>query len=229
MQPGAAIMTIASKIEHFMLRLINNERADAGLDPLRLSSSLNAAAEKHTVWMLRNDVFDHTGAGGSNGGDRMQDAGYKLRGDYKWGENIALRSLGGIEGLRDDVRDLHNRLMDSPGHRANILGRGFDEIGIGIERGTFRLNGSDLNAVAVTQDFGRTDANISQSPPPDADTFVLRTASPLDAMVGQNGRLDLAATLAGSGDPAAWISALNDAGDQFAFAAPVEDRAVWLL
>lgn len=222
-------MTIASKIERFMLRLINNERADAGLDPLRFANPLNTAAEKHTVWMLRNDVFDHTGAGGSDAGDRMQEAGYQLRGDYKWGENIALRSLGGSEGLRDDVRDLHNRLMDSPGHRANILGRGFDEIGIGIERGAFRLNGSNLNAVAVTQDFGRTDAKIGQSLPRDADTFVLRTVSSQDTMAGQNARLDLAATLAGSGDPAAWISAMNDAGDHFALASGVEEQTVWLL
>ncbi len=224
-------MTRANPAERLMLKLINQERAKANIDPLRFDSNLNTAAEKHTEWMLRKDVFDHTGAGGSNAGERMRDAGYRLTGNYKWGENIALRSEGGDAGMRDDVRDLHNRLMDSPGHRANILNPAFDEIGIGIERGMFRLNGSTFDAVAVTQDFGRTAANNTQQKAENilaseasADQFVLRPTGVHAGFTGQDEKLDLAATLNTAGDSAEWIRALEAAANPFQDRSMADDR-----
>jgi hypothetical protein len=155
-------MARANKLERYMLTLINHDRRAAGLDPLRLDGSLNASAERHSEWMLNRDIFSHTGASGSQPENRMREAGYALQGNWRTGENIALQSERGASGLRDDVRDLHARLMQSPDHRANILNPAFHEIGIGLERGMFRLNGSQLNALVVTEDFGRTAARHSQ-------------------------------------------------------------------
>jgi serralysin len=155
-------MARANKLERYMLTLINHDRKAAGLDPLRLDNSLNASAERHSEWMLNRDIFSHSGAGGSSPENRMQEAGYALRGNWRSGENIALQSERGAAGLRDDVRDLHQRLMQSPEHRANILNPAFHEIGIGLERGMFRLNGSQLDALVVTEDFGRTSTRSSQ-------------------------------------------------------------------
>jgi hypothetical protein len=155
-------MARASNAERYMLRLINHERAQAGLDPLRFNGDLNGAAERHSEWMIKKDVFSHSGGGGTSPGERMQDAGYRLQGNWRTGENIALQSERGNSGIMDDVRDLHRLLMQSPEHRANILNPKFDEIGIGIERGMFRLNGNNFDAAVVTQDFGRTAANTAR-------------------------------------------------------------------
>lgn len=154
-------MSEASAAEVLMLNLINQERASLGIAPLRLNSDLNESSEDHSQWMLDTDIFSHTGAGGSSATQRMVAAGYDLEGRWATGENIALQSERGVPGIDDDVRNLHDSLMASPGHRANLLNPNFEEIGIGIELGSF--NG--FQAVVVTQNFGTTDA-VASAPPP---------------------------------------------------------------
>lgn len=44
----------------------------------------------------------------------------------------AWRGAGENVGYAGSVTDLHRALMRSPGHRANILRAGFDQVGIGI-------------------------------------------------------------------------------------------------
>jgi uncharacterized protein YkwD len=152
-------MSLASRFETLMLELINQERADRGLNPLALNGRLNDAAETHTQWMLADDVFSHTGEGGSTPSDRMRAAGYVLAGSWASGENIAWQSARGAAGIADDVANLHAALMNSPGHRANILSTSYTEIGLGIETGLFRVNGTNWDAVMVTQNFARSGAD----------------------------------------------------------------------
>lgn len=149
-------MSTASDLEWLMLSLINEERNANGLDPLELELRLNDSSEDHSEWMLQTDRFSHTGSGGSNPGDRMRDSGFEFSGSWTWGENIAIQSERGEPGLADDVEDLHQSLMNSPGHRANILNPNFEVIGIGIEQGDY--NGWD--GVIVTQNFARTGAEV---------------------------------------------------------------------
>lgn len=158
-------MSQASNLERQMLDLINEERAAVGADPVTLELRLNDAAEDHSSWMLNVDRFSHTGVGNSSPGDRMRDADFTFSGSWTWGENIAWQSERGAPGLADDVENLHESLMNSPGHRANILNPNFEVIGIGIERGDY--NGWD--AVMVTQNFARTGASVQldQSATPD--------------------------------------------------------------
>jgi len=150
-------MSLASAAERQMLELINQERADAGLNPLRLNTLLNEASEDHSAWMVDTDTFSHTGQGGSSATERMQAADYPFEGSWASGENIAWQSERGADGIADDVIDLHQGLMESPGHRANILNPDFTEIGIGIEQGD--MDGFD--GVVVTQNFARTDGDTS--------------------------------------------------------------------
>ncbi|UWQ28112.1 CAP domain-containing protein [Leisingera sp. M523] len=149
-------MSQASQLERQMLDLINAERTSRGLNPVQLELRLNDSAEDHSEWMLQQDVFSHTGSGGSSAGDRMKDAGFQFSGSWTWAENIAWQSERGAAGLADDVVNLHESLMNSPGHRANILNANVEVIGIGIEQGNF--NGWD--AVMVTQNFARTSADL---------------------------------------------------------------------
>lgn len=152
-------MSLASDLEMQMLALINVERTSRGLTPLKINGRLNDAAETHSEWMLAADVFSHTGENGSSPGDRMRDAGYVFSGSWSSGENIAWQSQRGAAGFSDDVINLHNSLMASPGHRANILNPNFVEIGIGIEVGYFTSNGTEWPAVIVTQNFATSSAD----------------------------------------------------------------------
>lgn len=154
-------MTYANALELYMLELINEERTSRGLNPLRLETNLNQSAEDHSIWMLRENEFSHTGQGGSSATERMIDAGFNLSGSWGTAENIAVQSARGEAGYRDDVRDLHNSLMNSSGHRANILNPDLEYIGIGIEVGSFTYdNGFTANSVIVTQNFGRTTGSV---------------------------------------------------------------------
>ncbi|NOE27589.1 CAP domain-containing protein [Ruegeria sp. HKCCD6157] len=149
-------MSTASTFEREMLELINQERTSRGLNPLQLETQLNDSSEDHSTWMLDTDTFSHTGSGGSSATQRMQNAGFDLEGNWRTGENIAWQSERGQPGISDDVAQLHQNLMNSPGHRANILNPDFKYIGIGIETGDMQ----GFDAVMVTQNFAATDAAV---------------------------------------------------------------------
>ncbi|RBW52198.1 CAP domain-containing protein, partial [Ruegeria sp. A3M17] len=149
-------MSTASSIEQEMLVLINQERTSRGLDPLQLETRLNDSSEDHSEWMLESDVFSHTGSGGSSATQRMEMAGFDFSGNWRSGENIAWQSERGAPGISDDVAQLHQNLMNSPGHRANILNPDFKFIGIGIETGDMQ----GFDAVMVTQNFAATQGEV---------------------------------------------------------------------
>ena len=154
-------MSTANSLELGMLALINDERAAAGLEPLRMITLLNDAAETHSAWMLEADQFSHQGENGTSPSDRMEQAGYPFEGNSLSAENIGWQSARGEEGFIDDVAQVHASLMNSAGHRANILNPNAEDVGIGIEVGTFSGTNGDFEAVMVTQVFGTTDADIS--------------------------------------------------------------------
>jgi serralysin len=130
--------------EQYMLELINAERVKVGAPALAFDATLVRSSEAHSQWMIGTDTFSHTGVNGSSPGDRMHDAGYTTQAG--WGENIAWASLRGAPGTRDEVELLHTNLMNSPGHRANILRPEFGRLGIGIMDGGAR-------GLMVTQNF----------------------------------------------------------------------------
>lgn len=148
-------MTQANTHEQYMLELINAERAKAGVPPLAFDGDLNEAAEGHSAWMIATDTFSHTGANGSSAGDRMTAAGYAFSGSWAWGENIAWVSTRAPAGLQDEVDLLHTNLMNSAGHRANLLSGTFREIGIGFEVGQY----GSYEGAFVTQNFALTASN----------------------------------------------------------------------
>ncbi|MGB7241029.1 MAG: CAP domain-containing protein [Sulfitobacter sp.] len=158
-------MSIANALEQQMLELINQERTNAGLSALVFSDNLNDSSEDHSLWMLDRNVFSHTGINGTSSHDRMIAASFPFEGNYSSGENIAWQSERGAPGLEDDVVDLHNSLMQSPGHRANILNPNFETIGIGIEGGDFSTGSNTYDSVMVTQNFASTDADFNVGTP----------------------------------------------------------------
>lgn len=178
-------MVHADAFEHQMLALINAERAAVGAAPLALEMNLNMSAEDHSDWMLRTDVFSHTGSWGSDIEDRMRDADYDLVPGWGIAENIAVQSLRGPAGITDDVIDLHNSLMDSDGHRANILNPAYTHIGIGIETGDFDFSSGTYASAIVTQNFGYTAGT------PDLDSATPPGPSSYEVIRGTSGDNDL--------------------------------------
>ncbi len=97
----------------------NAMRANAGLQPLRVSGALTRAAAEHARDMAQNRFFSHTGSDGSGIGDRARGAGY---GFCFIAENIA-------QG-QSSVDQVLTGWMASTGHRRNILSEGAREFAL---------------------------------------------------------------------------------------------------
>ena len=104
--------------EQEVFTLLNQERAVQGLHLLAADTALIAAARAHSQDMSQNNYFSHTNLQGKSAGQRMLEAGYSLN---AWGENIAA-------GFTTPA-SVMNAWMNSPGHRANILGASFCDVG----------------------------------------------------------------------------------------------------
>ena len=107
--------------EQQVLVLVNEERANAGLQPLSFDPHLLEAAEVHSENMALQDFFNHIGADGSTPTQRMQAAGFSSQ--APGAENIAAGY-----GTPEEVVE---GWMNSPGHRANILTPEFTLSGVG--------------------------------------------------------------------------------------------------
>lgn len=163
--------------EQLMLELVNRARADPAAEAARLGIGLNdgldagtispepkpplafhpfliASARGHSQWMLDEDTFSHTGAGGSSPGDRMAAAGYVFSGTWTLGENIGWGGTTGTLDLLQQTRERHDALFISSGHRVNICGVNFRDVGLGILTGVF----TGYNAAMVTQNFAASGA-----------------------------------------------------------------------
>ena len=112
---------------------MNRERAAHGLRPLRLNDRLTLAAEDRTRDMLAKHYFDHVSPDGISPFKWAERRGYEYR---EIGENLAvgyITAAAVVDGW-----------MHSPGHRANILGADFDEVGIAVAASPVRGYGAPL-------------------------------------------------------------------------------------
>lgn len=109
--------------EQQMLELINAERVKAGLKPLAVDLPLARVAEIKSRDMVDNNYFSHESPTYGSPFEMMDQFGIRYR---SAGENIACNR---------SVEAAHKALMESKGHRENILGSQFTHIGIGIVDG----------------------------------------------------------------------------------------------
>ena len=139
-EPTAISLDVA---ERATFCLINRERTSRNIRKLRRNPRLDLASRRHARSMAARDFFEH-----GNFVGRIRSANY-LRGARSWrlGENIAWGS-----GVLSTPAEIVDAWMHSPGHRANILQRGFREIGVGIARGTPSRSYDDGATYAT--DFG---------------------------------------------------------------------------
>lgn len=105
-----------------LFALVNGERERVGLRPLVWDPALMAIARQHATEMFELGYFAHDSPITGSPFDRMAKAGIRFRAA---GENLA---------FAPSVDVAHRSLMNSPGHRANILSPDFGRGGFGIIR-----------------------------------------------------------------------------------------------
>lgn len=121
-------------LEAKMLEMINTERLKRGLHPLVMDRALVRVARAHSRDMFARGYFSHINPDGEDPFDRIYKANIRF---ITAGENLALAQSLAIA---------HRGLMNSPGHRANILHLSFHRAGIGVISG-------GLYGLMISQEF----------------------------------------------------------------------------
>jgi len=122
--PPPAYTYAYPEIVNDIVKYTNIERANEGLAPLKLSSSLSKAADLRAKETATPGYQGHTRPDGRRGITAITDAGL---GEYDaQGENLAGANY------EESGEEVVKRWMDSPSHRAAILMTQFKTIGIGV-------------------------------------------------------------------------------------------------
>ncbi|MFO0845150.1 MAG: CAP domain-containing protein [Gemmataceae bacterium] len=122
--------------EKALLELLNKEREKEKLPKLTVNERLMKAARAHTENMAKQEKMSHE-LDGKNVGERVTDAG------YDWGavaENVAKAGAESGDPPAPPAAEIHKGWMESKGHRANILGEKYKEVGLGMvksKKGTY--------------------------------------------------------------------------------------------
>lgn len=115
--------TVRPDLEAQMLVLVNEERTKRGLPAVKADPEMTRVARAHSVDMFNRGYFSHYTPERKDPFDRMKKANVKF---LTAGENLALGRT---------LKICHEGLMNSPGHKANILNPAFGRLGIGIMDG----------------------------------------------------------------------------------------------
>lgn len=106
--------------EQNVLNLLNQDRAKNGLPALSLDAELSRLARMKSCDMKENRYFAHESPTWGNAATMLTAFGYSFQGV---GENIAHHAT---------VEKAEAAFTSSAGHRANILGRQWSRVGIGV-------------------------------------------------------------------------------------------------
>ena len=118
--PAIPRITSLTADQQAIIDMVNQERVNAGLAPLKVDFRLVSVGQAKADDMKNNNYFDHISPTYGTPWAMMAAVGL----NPKWaGENIAYNS---------SVAAVMRAWMQSPGHRANILDPKFTHIGVGV-------------------------------------------------------------------------------------------------
>lgn len=121
-QYGAPSKSLEKSFELQDFDIVNAERKQRQLSTLSDSKSISDTSRKHSQDMVENSYFDHTDLNGKSPFDRLK----ADRHDFNAaGENLAYGQQNSIYA--------HEGLMNSLGHRKNILNDSFSTLGVGVD------------------------------------------------------------------------------------------------
>lgn len=124
-KPDKSQLKISPEDEDKMLTLLNLERVKVGLKPVVMDPQLLEVARKHSRDMFERGYFSHYTPEGKNPFQRMDEDKVQYQAA---GENLAFAPT---------VEIAHQGLMNSKGHRENMLNQNFGKVGIGVIDGGF--------------------------------------------------------------------------------------------
>ena len=129
-------------MERQLFDLVNHEREKAGLNKLEWSDALAQAALAHSRLLAEHRDLSH------------QFPGEPLLQERVGATKLRFNSVAENVAAAPDVETAHTALMNSPGHRANILHQDYNAIGISIVERDHEL--------FITQDFAHTLASYTE-------------------------------------------------------------------
>ena len=115
--------SLSPELSETLLKLINEERSEAGLPALTLRGDLSKVAEEHAVDMIEARYFGHISPTKGTLASRLRAADIRFS---KAAENLAGCTSPELA---------HKLLMESSSHRANVLSKRFTHIGIAVVKG----------------------------------------------------------------------------------------------
>lgn len=137
-QDISSLLTLSKKSENYidilfedeqvysiqMIYLINYEREIRGLSPLTENCDLHIVAKDYSKTLLSTEYFSHTSVDNVSPLERVEGFGF----DFKHiGENL-------VKGEEMNPFHAHNKLMNSPGHKKNILNSKYSLLSIGTSK-----------------------------------------------------------------------------------------------
>ncbi len=119
--------------------LVNNDRANLNIPPLKVNQELTQAATGKANDMILHNYFAHVSPDGITPWQWIGRSGY----DYLFaGENLAINFA--------DPQSQHDAFMKSESHKKNILNIRYKEIGVAVITG--KINGKQT--IVTVQEFG---------------------------------------------------------------------------
>jgi uncharacterized protein YkwD len=126
---------------HYVLSLVNRDRADNGLPPVELDDTASRAGQRHADDVARSGYTAHWGTDGSVPEERYSDAGgtdfvQENAGCLADGEHRELDATPRFEArmLERVERAFMDEKPPRDGHRKNILKAGHTGLGIGVAK-----------------------------------------------------------------------------------------------
>ncbi len=121
--------------------LINRDRAEYGVTPVALGG--NSAAQRHAESSLENCFSSHWGMDGLKPYMRYSLAGgYQSNGENGYGSDYCIKPHENylpLKSIEQEIDDAMRSLMDSPGHRRNILDPTHKKVNIGLAWDRFNI------------------------------------------------------------------------------------------
>ena len=112
-----------SSAESCFFNATNHERAARGIPKLALKSDLTSIARRHSNWMAGDQRIYHADSTSPH---------------YREGDNLAKEisgnwwAAGENVGMGPDCSRIQDAFMGSPAHKANILDRDYNQVGVGV-------------------------------------------------------------------------------------------------
>lgn len=160
--------------ETSLVALHNQARAAAGLRALKADSTLRSVARWRAKDMAERDYFSHN--------VKCTDRNVFWYTQYEYGYcfKIAGENLGTVawDGASEPeaTRWVFNAWMESEGHRANVLGKSWDAIGIGAYRGA---GGKFVWTALFADECGSAASTPKPAPKPTAKPAATQRVTPM--------------------------------------------------